>query len=67
MPTNNLVYALAAPDKDGDASWIKPGKIRLGNWWNDWNLKGVDFKAGINFDTYKYYIDLLIITAECVI
>ena len=23
----------------------------------DWNLKGVDFEAGINFDTYKYYID----------
>ena len=26
-------------------------------WWNDWNLKGVPFKAGINMDTYKYYID----------
>lgn len=27
------------------------------DWWNDWNLKGVPFKAGINMDTYKYYID----------
>ena len=56
MPTNNLVYALAAPNKIGDTSWIKPGKVAW-DWWNDWNLKGVKFKAGINFDTYKYYID----------
>ena len=56
MPTNNLVYALAAPNKIGDTSWIKPGKVAW-DWWNDWNLKGVDFKAGINYDTYKYYID----------
>ena len=56
MPTNNLVYALAAPNKIGDTSWIKPGKVAW-DWWNDWNLKGVDFKAGINFETYKYYID----------
>lgn len=56
MPTNNLVYALAAPNKIGDTSWIKPGKVAW-DWWNDWNLKGVNFKAGINFDTYKYYIN----------
>ena len=56
MPTNNLVYALASPNKIGDTSWLKPGKVAW-DWWNDWNLKGVNFKAGINFDTYKYYID----------
>ena len=56
MPTNNLVYALAKPNKIGDTSWIKPGKVAW-DWWNDWNLKGVNFKAGINYDTYKYYID----------
>ena len=56
MPTNNLVYALARPNKIGDSSWIKPGKVAW-DWWSDWNLKGVDFKAGINYDTYKYYID----------
>lgn len=56
MPTNNLVYALARNNKIGDTSWIKPGKVAW-DWWNDWNLKGVPFKAGINFDTYKYYID----------
>ena len=27
------------------------------DWWNDWNLYGVDFRAGINNPTYKYYID----------
>ena len=27
------------------------------DWWNDWNLYGVDFRAGINTETYKYYID----------
>jgi len=27
------------------------------DWWNDWNIQGVDFKAGINTETYKYYID----------
>ena len=27
------------------------------DWWNDWGLKGVPFKAGINNDTDKYYID----------
>lgn len=56
MPVNNLVYALARPNKIGDTSWIKPGKVAW-DWWNDWNLKGVDFKTGINYDTYKYYID----------
>ena len=56
MPVNNLVYALAEPAKTTDISWIKPGKVAW-DWWNDWNLKGVDFEAGINFDTYKYYID----------
>lgn len=56
MPVNNLVYALASPNKIGDTSWIKPGKVAW-DWWNDWNLKGVDFKAGINYETYKYYID----------
>ena len=56
MPTNNLVYALASPNRIGDTSWIKVGKVAW-DWWNDWNLKGVPFKAGINMDTYKYYID----------
>lgn len=56
MPVNNLVYALASPNRIGDTSWIKTGKVAW-DWWNDWNLKGVPFKVGINMDTYKYYID----------
>lgn len=56
MPVNNLVYALASPNRIGDYSWVKPGKVAW-DWWNDWNLKGVPFESGINMDTYKYYID----------
>ena len=56
MPVNNLVYALATSNQIGDTSWIRPGKVAW-DWWNDWNLKGVDFEAGINTRTYQYYID----------
>lgn len=56
MPVNNLVYALASPNRIGDTSWIKPGMVAW-DWWNDWGITGVDFQAGINMDTYKYYID----------
>ncbi len=56
MPVNNMVYALASPCRIKDTSWIKPGKVAW-DWWNDWGLKNVPFKAGINMDTYKYYID----------
>lgn len=57
MPTNTLAYELASPSRIvGDLSWIKPGKVAW-DWWNDWGISGVDFKAGINQDTYKYYID----------
>ena len=56
MPVNNLVYALSEANQIGDTSWIKPGKVAW-DWWNDWNLKGVDFEAGINTRTYQYYID----------
>lgn len=56
MPVNNLVYALASPNRIGNYSWVKPGKVAW-EWWNDWNLKGVPFATGINMETYKYYID----------
>ena len=39
-----------------DLSWIKPGKVAW-DWWNDWNLDGVDFVTGVNNPTYKAYID----------
>ena len=57
LVNSDLTWLLGKPaDKDTDWSWIKPGKVAW-DWWNDWNLYGVDFKAGINNDTYKYYID----------
>jgi alpha-glucosidase len=52
----NIIQKLAAPSKLTDASWIKPGQVAW-DWWNDWNVTHVDFKAGINTETYKYYID----------
>ena len=54
--TNPLVWLLAKPSQVQDTSWIKPGKVAW-DWWNANNLYGVDFKAGINTQTYKYYID----------
>ncbi len=54
--TNQLVYLLAKPSQVPDTSWIKPGKVAW-DWWNANNIYGVDFKSGINTQTYKYYID----------
>ncbi len=54
--TNEIVYLLESPSKIADTSWIKPGKVAW-DWWNALNLYGVDFKAGVNTDTYKYFID----------
>jgi alpha-glucosidase len=52
----NIVYKLAAPSKITDIRWIHPGQVAW-DWWNNWNVTHVDFKAGINTETYKYYID----------
>lgn len=56
LAASNLSYLLASPSRVADTSWIKPGKVAW-EWWNAWNVTGVDFKAGINNDTYKKYID----------
>ena len=53
---SDMVYKLSTPSKITDISWIKPGKVAW-DWWNNWNITGVDFKAGVNTETYKYYID----------
>jgi alpha-glucosidase len=55
LADSDLVYKLATPPT-GDYSWVAPGKVAW-DWWNDWNLYRVDFRAGVNNDTYKYYID----------
>jgi alpha-glucosidase len=52
----DIVYRLAKPLQLKDTSWIRPGKVAW-DWWNANNIYGVDFKAGINTETYKYYID----------
>ena len=53
---NDMVQKLAAASRISDISWIRPGKVSW-DWWNDWNISHVGFKAGINTETYKYYID----------
>lgn len=56
LANSDMVYKLASASKVEDTSWIKPGKVAW-DWWNNWNLYGVDFETGINNETYKYYID----------
>lgn len=53
---NEMTYVLSSPCELKDCSWIKPGQVSW-DWWNHKMIWGVDFKAGINNDTYKYYID----------
>ncbi|WP_205589817.1 glycoside hydrolase family 97 protein [Mucilaginibacter celer] len=56
LANSDMVQKLAEPPRVKDLSWIKPGKVAW-DWWNNWNITHVDFKAGINNPTYKYYID----------
>jgi len=56
LANSDMVQKLGAPCRLDDVSWIKPGKVAW-DWWNDWNISHVDFRAGVNTPTYKYYID----------
>lgn len=53
---SNLVTQLSPSSKLKHTDWIKPGKVAW-DWYNFNNIYGVDFKAGLNMETYKYYID----------
>ena len=53
---NNLPYLLASPRCSDDTDWIRPGKIAW-DWWSILNVYDVDFKAGVNNETYRYFID----------
>lgn len=53
---NNLSWMLSSEEYSDDLSWLRPGKISW-EWWAMLNVYGVDFKAGVNTDTYKYYVD----------
>jgi alpha-glucosidase len=52
----DIVYRLASESTLTDTSWIKPGRVAW-DWWNANNVFGVPFRAGVNTDTYKHYID----------
>ncbi len=54
--SNNMVYLLASPCAVKDISWIRPGVVMF-DWWAKHNIYGVDFKAGVNTETAKYFID----------
>lgn len=56
LADSDMAQRLASPSRIADTNWIKPGKVAW-DWWNNWNVTGVDFPAGINTPTYKYYID----------
>ena len=52
----DMAQRLAPACRIADTSWIQPGKVAW-DWWNNCNVTGVDFKSGMNTDTYLYYID----------
>ncbi|MDQ8204080.1 glycoside hydrolase family 97 protein [Pelagicoccus sp. SDUM812003] len=52
----DIVQKLASPSRIEDTSWIRTGLVSW-DWWNDYNLWGVDFVSGQNTRTYKHYID----------
>jgi len=53
----DIVYKLSDPqDESIDFSWVEPGKVAW-DWWCAINLVGVDFRSGINTESYKYFID----------
>lgn len=55
---NTMTCKLAGKNQLSDVSWIKPGQVTW-EWWNDASPYGpdVNFVAGYNLETYKYYID----------
>ena len=53
---SDMVFRLAPECRLSDTEWIKPGKVAW-DWFNYNNIYGVDFRAGLNTETYKYFID----------
>ena len=55
---NTMTLQLAEQNVLDDTSWIKPGQASW-EWWNGATPYGpdVNFEAGCNLDTYKYFID----------
>ncbi|MCB9082053.1 MAG: glycoside hydrolase family 97 protein [Lewinellaceae bacterium] len=53
---SSLAYQLSPASELEQTDWIKPGKVAW-DWYNANNIAGVDFPAGLNTNTYRYYID----------
>jgi len=53
---SDILYALNTKAEDINFDWVKPGKVAW-DWYSANRLFDVDFEAGINTATYKYYVD----------
>ncbi|MCC6279839.1 MAG: glycoside hydrolase family 97 protein [Saprospiraceae bacterium] len=53
---NQMPWLLAEPSRISNTDWIRPGKVAW-DWWNNLNLEGVNFRTGVNTETYKYFVD----------
>ena len=58
MVCNTMPMRLAPASEIADPSWIRPGKTTW-EWWNGSIPYGpdVNFKSGLNIETYKYFVD----------
>jgi alpha-glucosidase len=53
---NQMPWLLAEPSRLKETAWIRPGKVAW-DWWNNLNISGVDFRAGVNTATYRHFVD----------
>ncbi len=53
---STILTSLADPSEVADTSWIKPGKVAW-DWWNGPVVKDVPWKAGMNNETFRHFID----------
>jgi alpha-glucosidase len=53
---STILTSLADPNEIGDTSWIKPGKVAW-DWWNGPVVPGVPWKAGMNTETFRHFVD----------
>lgn len=56
LAESQLIDKLSPECRIEDPSWVRPGRVAW-DWWNDLNLHGVEFEAGVNTETYLHYID----------
>lgn len=58
LVSSDMVYRLAPECRLTETDWIRPGQI-TDEWITNSILYDVDFRSGINTQTYKYYIDFV--------